>query len=140
MHIPSNTRPIPQQVADVISYEHPRLIKRYATDYRVSEDTARQRFIGLKQFLTVCAMMPGAKITSDTIDSMWHTFLLFTSDYRQFCESYLGRFIHHEPFEVPNPGAYIDTRHFAEQLFGPLNPELWPISAKGDCSSGCCEG
>lgn len=32
------------------------------------------------------------------IDNMWHTFLLFTKDYYQFCNDYLdGVFFHHEP-------------------------------------------
>lgn len=38
-------------------------------------------------------------ITSDLekIDDMWHTFLLFTRDYSQFCERYFGYFLHHLP-------------------------------------------
>lgn len=31
------------------------------------------------------------------IDDMWHTFLLFTKDYADFCEKYFGEFIHHFP-------------------------------------------
>lgn len=33
----------------------------------------------------LCAVTLGYKVTSDAIDSMWHTFLLFTKDYRDFC-------------------------------------------------------
>jgi hypothetical protein len=33
------------------------------------------------------------------IDNMWHTFLLFTRDYQEFCHIYLnGIFFHHDPF------------------------------------------
>ena len=67
---------------------------------------------------------------------MWHTFLLFTKDYRNFCNDYLGRMLDHQPFETPNPAAYLATRRFAERLFGKLDLEMWPIETKGD-TSGC---
>ncbi len=31
------------------------------------------------------------------LDEMWHTFILFTRDYAQFCHRYLGGYIHHAP-------------------------------------------
>lgn len=32
------------------------------------------------------------------MDNMWHTFLLFTKDYYEFCSNHLGGvFFHHEP-------------------------------------------
>jgi len=108
-------------------------------DNQVSEQTAGRRFDGLKQFLAVAAVMPGRKVTSPSIDAMWHTFLLFTKDYRQFCDAYLGRFIEHEPFEDAAPWAYERTRERAASLVGPLDQELWPVEAKADCSSGCGE-
>lgn len=133
----TSVRPLVRPFAEVLSFQHDRLLARYASDNGVSSDVAAQRFEGFKQFMVVCAMKPGPKVTSDAIDSVWHSFLLFTSDYRAFCTDYLGRFINHEPFEHPNPLAYHHTRSFAEGLFGALDERLWPLEAKGDCSSGC---
>lgn len=31
------------------------------------------------------------------MDDMWHTFLLFTKDYMDFCHNYFGEYIHHYP-------------------------------------------
>ena len=31
------------------------------------------------------------------IDAMWHTFILFTRDYADFCEHHFGVFLHHVP-------------------------------------------
>lgn len=31
------------------------------------------------------------------IDDMWHTFLLFTHEYTDFCKKYFKQFIHHVP-------------------------------------------
>lgn len=126
-------------VHEIVKYQHDRVVQRYAIDHGVSIGVAEKRFVGLLEFLAICAIMPGAKVTSAEIDTMWHTFLLFTRDYKEFCECYLGRFINHEPFERPNPSAYLSTRAFAERVLGPLDLELWPLEAKGDCSSGCGE-
>jgi hypothetical protein len=122
---------------EILSFTHPRVVERHAQDQGISQASAALRFEGLKQFLAVAAIMPGRKVTSQPIDAMWHTFLLFTKDYRGFCMDYLGRFIEHEPFEEPAPWAYADTRQRAAALIGSLDPEMWPITAKADCTSGC---
>jgi hypothetical protein len=124
-------------VPHVMSYQNPKVLKRYRLDHNVDEAEAQRRFEGLKQFLIVCALTPGYKVTSDAIDSMWHTFLLFTKDYSEFCNRYLGRFINHEPFEVPSPESYLTTRARAREMFGGLDERLWPVEAKLSCSSGC---
>ena len=31
------------------------------------------------------------------LDEVWHTFILYTKDYSQFCLEYFGRYIHHAP-------------------------------------------
>jgi hypothetical protein len=131
------SRPTRKPLDDILKYTHPRVIERHAQDQGVSPDLAARRFEGLKQFLAVAATMPGRKVTSAPIDAMWHTFLLFTKDYRVFCIDYLGRFIEHEPFEVAAPWAYALTRERAASLIGSLDQELWPLTAKADCTSGC---
>lgn len=35
--------------------------------------------------------------TMQLFDEMWHTFILFTRDYAEFCEKYIGHFCHHDP-------------------------------------------
>ena len=132
-------RQIPKSVPEIMSFQHDRLMKRFSMDHGVSPENSRQVFEALKQFMIVCAVKPGYKVTSEPIDQMWHTFLLFTKDYRSFCEDNLGMFINHEPFETPSPDAYLETRAFAKEYFGKLDEELWSINAKADCSSGCGE-
>lgn len=132
-------REIPKPVSEVLAYQNDRLLQRYSTDYGVSMVEADRRFKALKEFMIVCAVKPGYKVTSDPIDQMWHTFLLFTKDYKNFCEENLGMFINHEPFETAAPQAYVETRIFAEEYFGHLDEELWSPNAKADCSSGCGE-
>ena len=132
-------RETPQPVTEILSYRHERLLQRYMTDNGATTENAQQTFTAFKQFMIVCAVKPGPKITSEPIDHMWHSFLLFTKDYKQFCDNYLGRFINHEPFEQAAPATYLETRAFTKQFFGSIDEKLWPIEAKGDCSSGCGE-
>ena len=37
---------------------------------------------------------------SQVVDVAWHEFILFTRDYRDFCQRGLGRFLHHVPAEA----------------------------------------
>jgi len=130
-------REIPKGIPEILAYENDRLLRRYAEDHGATIDESRRCFKALKEFLIVCAVKPGYKVTSDPVDQMWHTFLLFTKDYRQFCEDNLGMFINHEPFENAAPEVYLETRAFMEEYFGYLDERLWSANAKADCSSGC---
>lgn len=119
------------------TYDNHQLYERFVADHGGSLEDARDRFVALKQFLTVCAVQPGIKVASDEIDQMWHTFLLFTREYRNFCNDRLGRYIEHEPFENPRPTYYELTRDVARGLFGELDLRYWPLVGKADCTSGC---
>lgn len=133
----TQNRPTRMPIDEVLRYSNARVIERHLQDFQITQEAAARRFNGLKQFMLVAAIMPGRKVTSPDIDAMWHTFLLFTKDYRQFCTDYLGMFIEHEPFEDAAPWAYDNTREQARVLFGSLDDALWPVQAKADCSSGC---
>ena len=124
----------------LFDYKNERLIERYMADFAADRASAHRCFHGFKQFMAVCASNDGELVTSDPIDGVWHTFLLFTREYERFCTTFIGEYIHHEPFEKPNPSAYLATRAHAERPFGPLDVALWPVNAKGHCSSGACRG
>lgn len=53
-------------------------------------------------FLQLCAKEPDGKYSpSVVVDIGWHTFILYTREYAGFCERVAGRFLHHEPTDVP---------------------------------------
>jgi len=37
------------------------------------------------------------EMISPVIDEIWHSFILFTKEYREFCGQVIGEYIHHEP-------------------------------------------
>ena len=61
------------------------------------------------------------------IDDMWHTFLMFTEDYANFCERYFGRFIHHSPRdenEKINPDVFeLELTRFLSYVYDKLGEE-----------------
>lgn len=55
------------------------------------------------------------------IDEMWHTFILFTRDYADFCERHFGLFVHHAPTpteDEPVSAQPGDVRRRLERQFG----------------------
>lgn len=102
------------QLEDLLKYENKNIILRYQRDYPQSKMPANQAFSELLKFiwlgykhkydiskhpndisLRFTCVMHSEMID---IDNMWHTFLLFTKDYHDFCDQYFaGVFFHHAP-------------------------------------------
>jgi hypothetical protein len=90
------------------------IIHRFVEDHRsagISIEDAEEIFLETKRWLWLCAYraievergrhFPFAQIPlaseAQVIDQMWHTFLLFTKEYFEFCDRHFGFFIHHLP-------------------------------------------
>src|SRR5947209_20258247 len=120
----------PITLADVLAYRNPAVVRRYAKDHQTSIAEAEEVFGETVKWLYLCYRSTfdekgdGCAMTPELerIDWMWHTFLLFTRDYADFCERYFGVFLHHVPAEdedddaaPPNPA---DVRNRVERQFG----------------------
>ncbi len=73
---------------------------RYSVSYKEAVDILRET----KKFLTLAAESQdkgGISLSIDQplliIDEMWHTFILHTKQYVNFCLKTFNRFIHHKP-------------------------------------------
>ena len=75
------------------------------------------------------------EMVSELVDEVWHTFILFTKEYRIFCNTIFGEYIHHEPDVSSRYGVdplfsfkkKQSTEFFYEEYercFG-LLPDLW---------------
>jgi hypothetical protein len=81
-----------------------------------------RRYVGL-HYLVPCPRL----MFSDHVDHVWHTFLLFSRLYADFCQLVLGHFFHHDPIMGPDPDRASKLAEFRgayEQLFGPVG-HLW---------------
>jgi hypothetical protein len=92
-------------------------------------------------FLSACAADRSSRLApSPLVDLGWHTFILHTQDYAEFCDRVAGGYIHH----VPNEGGGTGADQLAELACSVsaiasagfrVDPELWRIEA-ANCTSG----
>ena len=68
--------------------------------------------------------------TARDFDEMWHIFIIFTTQYTNFCEKNFGKYVHHHPstgvtrFTAPNFRKFLELY---ETNFGQEAPEqIWP--------------
>jgi hypothetical protein len=127
-----------------------RLVRRVTTDHpEINEDTARRIVGQAAAFLAASGQQPGRFLApSKAVDIGWHTFILHTVEYTEFCERIAGRYLHHVPDEEEEqeaPGGTLETRRrtlAAIKAAGySVDPELWP-AADGDCTqchAGCTD-
>ena len=74
-----------------------RLSARIVTDHDMDRSTAERIMDQALAFLGACAVSTKPLSPSATVDIGWHAFILYTRDYREFCDRVAGRFIDHIP-------------------------------------------
>lgn len=94
---------------EVLAYQNQDIIDKFLENWSVSEDEAKEIFEETKKWLWISAKGiaeepdPAKRqvlaITNSMtlLDEMWHTFILFTSEYLVFCKRYFGFYLHHAP-------------------------------------------
>jgi hypothetical protein len=77
-------------------------VERFRKELPVSRREAEQIWRETLKWLWFCGTSP--KGTSPellapmcVVDEMWHTFVLFTLEYTEFCQRHFGRYLHHVP-------------------------------------------
>lgn len=100
-------------INEILNFNHPALFERYNKTYPDNKLSAQEavnevikylwltqkhqldklNFPDNKELDFICSMYP----EMCEIDDMWHTFLLFTKDYTDFCIKHFGQYIHHTP-------------------------------------------
>ncbi|MGN9778820.1 glycine-rich domain-containing protein [Micromonospora sp. H33] len=126
-----------------------RLTARIARDHpELAPDLPARIMDQALAFLGACATATEPLGPSDLVDIGWHTFILHTREYADFCQRIAGRFIHHQPEPAPDDphlsgpepiGAPISRTVAAITAAGfALDQELWGGNA-ADCSSKCSQ-
>jgi hypothetical protein len=90
-----------------LAYEYDAIPYKFLEDYAVTIDDARELFHETKKWLWLVnaarrgdgTLVRSLAVTEELriIDAMWHTFVLFTREYAEYCDEVFGRFIHHVP-------------------------------------------
>lgn len=132
-----------------LAYPAPYVVERLVNDRVVGSAAAGERlFTEIKRYLVLNVLHPEVVVGmySARVDEAWHAFLLYTREYADFCDRYLGRFLGHTPRNAPSadggPGgpvehgpvrAHLSFAEFAatyEQAFDEPLPDVW-FDARG---------
>lgn len=117
-------------IEKILEYKNNNIQKRYIKDYPNNELSAESAWEEILKFLWLtqkhsedlqkdpnnsdlqfqCAI----HVEMKEIDDMWHTFILFTQDYSNFCNDHFGRYIHHQPTVDEEPIA--NHQNFQDDL------------------------
>lgn len=99
-------------LAVVLAYRNNDIIDRLVEEHRLSPDDGEEIFRETLRWLWLCSeakkdrkmgiAVPPLIIDEPVlfIDLGWHTFILFTKAYADFCDKNFGTFIHHNPTPV----------------------------------------
>jgi len=97
-----------------------------------------------KKFLALTLAYPDTRIPiAGKVDTLWHTHIIFTEDYRKFGD-YMGGYINHRP-SILDEGMDLDGEFKQNSLplyelhFGTVNRAVWN-KALCCCSSSGCSG
>ena len=100
----------PRSLSYALAYTNDAVIEKFLERHDVPLAEARSLFRETKKWLWLAARTqdeaaagldatPQLAIDGPLVllDEMWHTFILFTSDYAHYCYSRFGRYVHHHP-------------------------------------------
>ncbi|WP_449065160.1 glycine-rich domain-containing protein [Planomonospora algeriensis] len=148
----TTTRPAATDPRTLITPElHARLVARIKAEHPQQAHLAEPIMDQTLAFLSACATRPNAHLSpSELVDIGWHTFILYTQPYAEFCDRVAGRFIHHRPEDGAEGGTKggctaADTVAVMRELGLPVITDLWSHAGKcegsgtGSCSQ-CHQG
>jgi len=94
---------------EVLAYQNEAIIHKFQESYDLPFEEVKMLFEETKKWLWLNAVAmeekpedhPPIELFIDgplaLVDEMWHTFILFTRPYQEFCNRYFGFYIHHAP-------------------------------------------
>lgn len=79
------------------------VISHFATRNDLSYFDAESVFGELERYLAVASSSPASP--SKIVDEAWHSFILHTREYADYCLRKFGKFIHHVPQRIQTDGS-----------------------------------
>ncbi len=101
-----------KSLEEILYYKNKNVTQRFCQIRPDAKEEVDLIFDDLKRFLWLVATFEERKqkgeqtpdisfsISMIIMDDMWHAFILWTKQYNEFCQQYLGDFVHH-PTEMP---------------------------------------
>lgn len=91
---------------DVLAYSCPDVVDSFLETYAIPREEAEELFLDVKRYLWLRGVGEerGVKVYMSPslllMDEMWHTFMLFSPQYSDFCDRFFGHYLHHRPTTV----------------------------------------
>ena len=115
------------------NFEAPYLEEKLLSDsvFKTKEEY-QEAFSEFKKFVGLVALYDKKlSMTSKKVDAVWHQFILFTPQYHEFCNKFLGKYLHHIPRTSFTPLSPNGKRNFIELYKTTFNdiPDIWNIAS-----------
>lgn len=128
----------------LLEYQHPRVVASYRRDHPHNAEKADALYVEMLKFLWISKKHRADRLAHPEdeslqfdfvmhqemrdIDNMWHTFVLYTKDYTEFCHKYFGEYLHHQPDvaleSTQTPGEFAqDLEKFLSYVYDVLGEE-----------------
>ena len=128
-------------------FDYGAVVDSAVTRSAMSRDEAASCLDGLLQWFSV---LPFARREQpvqmvESIDRLWHAFILHTKLYRSFCDRYFGRYIDHDPLdrlgeESSKKACARFTVAMLRESFGDaVHPAFLDLTQKVACCFGQCD-
>lgn len=121
----------------IMDYKMPQVVARCKKDHDYSDEDMVILEQELKRYLALSVVTTkddlGTGMYSSDVDNLWHSFILFTPEYADFCHTHMGHFIHHMPEtdEIRSPekqeASRKDFQAFVNNYEKTFNQEIHPI-------------
>src|SRR5262245_57347806 len=114
---------------EAIEFPAPYLIEKLVTEgYVRSTDRAIALFREVKRYIVLCELTNQSwEMYSTCVDEAWHQFLLYSREYTDWCNRFIGHFVHHAPNNAPSytsapegeaPSTFLDFAARYQAAFG----------------------
>ncbi|TAN35479.1 MAG: hypothetical protein EPN23_11080 [Verrucomicrobia bacterium] len=84
-------------IDDIINYDLSIITYYYSDKENINQDESKLIEIEMKKYLYLIAKNHKEYGMTRSIDMYWHTFILFTKEYHDFCDFLGCSYIHHSP-------------------------------------------
>jgi hypothetical protein len=121
-----NTSASANREREIENYDLSFVHEKLATENKLAGEDLQKIEREFKRFLNLVLSEKGPLAVIDRrVDEFWHSFILFTPQYQQFCERVMGFFVHHQPRTTKTPvpeGAIKNFVDAYQRRYGELDP------------------
>jgi hypothetical protein len=119
-----------------LAFDAPYVVERLVNDRVVDSITEGESLFGeAKKYLVLSRANQDVVVGmySVRVDEAWHAFILYTTQYAEFCKRFFGGYISHAPKNAPHMHGHQDRRELTfgefralyEETFAEPLPDVW---------------